>query len=600
MRPKMLVELSKFNDIAKGVSWRNYQGFLATLLSSIDSPQASSYSELVKQGRWTELVEKADGDVCTEYSTPAQHRLNHQIASVIRKYPFPEGLIKVDPEAKALEKFLASEHLCKRVNQRFACYRKVRSPHELALNTARTWIQYVLGDLKLSDIWSGCDFGAGASLGIHGHATNSARKLLSKSWSVTPGAYYYAMAALKEDDHIMELLSEHTESGYYSIDPCAFNKAFGEKARIVTNNKIAFVPKTVMVHRTIAVEPLLNGFIQKGVDSFMRKRLKRVGINLSDQTVNQRLAREGSLNHKSSEAWATIDLSSASDCISIELCRFLLPPDWFDFLNSVRSHDYELKGKVFPYHKFVSMGNGFCFPLETLIFASLCHAACKLTSSEPDFQVYGDDILIRKRVFPTLLQLLGVCGFKVNPKKTFFNGPFRESCGADWFEGEDVRPIMLDYTFDSLENILKFCNICRSKDTWECIFSESLHFLESLIPPNLKLVRPYKGEPDSALEVPWDVFMASPFSRWNRKLQCWDWVEVIHTAVRDNPVRSVAGYHIALMRGALTGVKSSCPFTERFTSRTKLRRRSYGGGWSLYLPGSIPGGIFPSLPLLPT
>jgi hypothetical protein len=585
-KSNQLKELRKFNNSLQKVSWGNYQSFLRILLSSIELDEARHALSLLEKNAWSDLVEFADYLASTEYQTPAKHRLCNQVAAVIRKYPFPDGLLPYDPERKALDTFLACEHRCKRVNQRFTAFRKVRSPDEMALSYARSFIAHVLGDFNISDVFDNCSFGAGASLGIHGNATNSAQKILSKSWSVTPGAYYYSRAALKKDFYIFELLTGRKDAPFFSLDPEEFNRSFGEKARIVDYNNIAFVPKTVKVHRTIAVEPLLNGYLQKGVDVLMRKKLKRVGINLEDQEPNKEFARKGSLTYKASDAYCTIDLSSASDSVSIELCRNLLPPEWFEFLNAIRSHNYRLNGRVIPYHKFVTMGNGFCFPLETLIFASLCAASSTICRSKQDFLVYGDDLVVRKTVFPTLIKLLSLCGFKVNRDKTFFEGPFRESCGSDWFEGEDVRPIILDYRFDSLESIFKFCNMARSKDHCKMIFYESLEFLETLIPPILKFVRPYKGNADSCLEVPWDTFMASPYSRYHRKLQCWGWVELLTTPTPDERVKRFAGYHVALMRGAVTGVTSLTPFAERYSSRTKLCRRSYAGGYCIELPGS--------------
>jgi len=596
MKPKQLSEMETFNKRMSRVSWGTFQDFTTVLLSSIEAEEARDLETLVKQGNWDNVLVYAEDLATTEYRSPAKHRLCLQLANIFRKYPYPEGLLTADPTAKALSNFLASEHKCKRVNQRFAAYSRVRSPHERVLNTARSWISYVLGNLSLSEIWENSRFGAGASVGVHGNATNLARKLLNEVWTVTPGAFVYARAAMKADIHIFELLTEPRDGGRFCLDVDAFNRAFAKKVEVVDYNKIAFVPKTALVDRTIAVEPLLNGYLQKGIDSTLRLRLKRVGLDLADQATNQELARQGSSRHAEPDAWATIDLSSASDSISIELCRFLLPPDWFDIMNSTRSPCYRLNGDSIKYHKFASMGNGFCFPLETLIFASLCHAASVESHQTPEFRVYGDDIIVRRNVFEPLLALLRVCGFKVNPKKTFNTGPFRESCGADWFEGEDVRPVMLDDAFDSLESIFKFCNICRSKEAWQGFFSEALEFLESLIPPTLRFVRPYKGNADSCLEVPWDAFMSSPFSRYKKSLQAWEWVELVHEPVRDNAVRGFARYELALTMGALLGVSSHSPFSERFTTRTKLRRVSYCGGWSITLPGFIPGPLYDGLP----
>jgi hypothetical protein len=228
------------------------------------------------------------------------------------------------------------------------------------------------------------------------------------------------------------------------------------------------------------------------------------------------------------------------------------------------------------------MGNGFCFPLETLIFASLCETAYQESSLPSDYSVYGDDIIVRKSVANRVVELLKLCGFTVNRDKTFLSGPFRESCGADWFKGEDVRPINLDYAFDSVENIFKFCNLTRSKGTLEGIFLEANEFLISLIPRSLLFTRPFKGNVDSALEVPWDVFMASSFSRYDRKINGWSWIEILKSAWPDVPVSRLPSYDVALMRGAITGSMSSVPFAERRKSRTKLRRVSHSGAVSLF------------------
>lgn len=596
MKSNLLKELSKFNSRQSKASFVTYRTFLCKMLSTTEFPQAAKALELVQREDWNGLVDYADCLSSTVFQTAREHRVCNQIAAVIRKYPFPDGLMNVDPKEAAMEKFLASEHHCKRVNQRFRLYRTCRSPNEATLQKARSYIQYVLGPFWLPDMMDGCAFGAGASIGTHGDATNLARKVLGERWSVSSGAYYYARSVLKCDIHVHELLNGVSTRSQFSVDPSLFNEAYDTRAKIVDYNKIAFVPKTVRVHRTIAVEPLLNGYLQKGVDTYLRKRLKRVGIDLSDQERNKEGARIGSLNWTSDDAFATIDLSSASDSISTELVRTLLPPEWFEYLRAIRSPSYELDGKVYPYHKFASMGNGFCFPLESLIFASLCAASYSEQSLTPDFLVYGDDLIVRKSVFQPLVQLLRTCGFRVNSAKTFNTGPFRESCGADWFSGEDVRPIYLDYALDSLQSIFKFCNMSRSKEHTAVLFGEALQYLESLVPTGLCFARPYSGNADTALQVPWDVFMASPFSRYSQKLQAWSWMEIMSTPEPDTLVRRAARYDLALIMGALRGSKSSCPFPLRFTARTKIRRVSYAGGWSIALPGFIAGRAVFQLP----
>lgn len=582
-----LSALSKCNNLLGKQAETNYFRFLDTLLGSIDHPASRELRSRLLEKDYTGLVLIADCISSTVFQTASEHRMCNQLAAVIRKYPFPKDHVMFDPRKKALETFMASERKCKRVNKKFRLFSTLRSPHEYELTLARSWIHYVLGELSLPDVMEGCNFGPGASIGIHGNATNMARKILASSWSVTPSAFYLAQAFLKTDVHIREYLVRGSRDRFFSFDNDLFNQEFASKVRFVDYNNISFVPKTVKTERTIAVEPLLNGYIQKGIDVLMRKKLKRVGIDLDDQSLNQGLAMFGSIPGLDSDPYVTIDLSSASDSVSIELCRYMLPPDWFDLLNQARSSCYMIEGVKSPYEKFTTMGNGFCFPLETLIFASLCHAATTVMSEPSDFSVYGDDIIVRSSVADRVLDLLRICGFKANREKTFLSGPFRESCGADWFEGVDVRPVTLDYRFDSVESIFKFCNLARRKPAIAAILHEGLEFLESLIPQSTKFTRPYLGNVDTALEVSLDSFLSSPFSRWNRNTQTWSWLEIQKEAWMDLSIRSRRGYDLALTRGALTGSQSKTPFAERRKTRTKVRRISYAGGWSLYLPGSL-------------
>ncbi len=587
MKSQVLAQLRSCNRHLRDKSHETYVTFMDVLLRSIDHDEARELRAALLKRDFDTLVMIADRISSTTYLTAGEHRLCNQLSSLVRKYPFPKGLILLNPRDKALKTFLHAEQKCKRVNQRFKLFSKLRSPHEYTLSRARSWIAHVLGPFDLSSVQSECGFGPGASIGVHGNTTNQARKLLAKEWTVTPGAFYYAYAAMSKDIHVMELLNRRPDSPFFAADNFQMFENYRKKIRVVDNNKITFVPKTVKTERTIAVEPLLNGYLQTGVDTYMRKRLKRVGIDLRDQSVNQKLAREGSLPF-TVDPLVTLDLSHASDSISTELCRDLLPPDWFDYLNQIRSHSYELGGRVVPFHKFVTMGNGFCFPLETLIFASLCHVSYDENSSDRFYSVYGDDIIVRQSVAATLLRNLKVCGFTVNESKTFLSGPFRESCGADWFEGKDVRPVNLKNAFDSLESIIKFCNVSRSKDVWKDILSDGLDFLESLIPPRLRFVRPYSGQPESALEVPFDVFITSPYARWNRKLYCWEWTELVTSAEPDVRIKRFAGYDVALTRGALTGSISSVPFAERRKTRTKTRRVGNAGVLSTWSSGCSP------------
>ena len=83
------------------------------------------------------------------------------------------------------------------------------------------------------------------------------------------------------------------------------------------------------------------------------------------------------------------------------------------------------------------MGNGFTFPLESLIFFALAHSVCKPGET---VSVYGDDIIVPTHRYEALVQLLTATGFLVNTDKSFSTGPFRESCGHDYLSGINIRP----------------------------------------------------------------------------------------------------------------------------------------------------------------
>jgi len=210
---------------------------------------------------------------------------------------------------------------------------------------------------------------------------------------------------------------------------------------ITRGNRWSSVPKTALTDRAIGIEPTLNLAVQLGVGKALRMRLNRWGLLLDNsQDLHRNLARLGSING----SLATIDLSSASDTVCTALVRAIIPDVWLELLESSRSPTTKLPdGRIVHLEKFSSMGNGYTFELETLIFASICHyvadvAKVKLTPG--NFSVYGDDIIVPSVLADAVQRLLTLCGFTVNSKKSFSDGLFRESCGGDYFDGVAVRP----------------------------------------------------------------------------------------------------------------------------------------------------------------
>lgn len=208
----------------------------------------------------------------------------------------------------------------------------------------------------------------------------------------------------------------------------------GLKCRQTLANRVEFVPKNWKTARTIACEPEGNVFLQLAFDKYIKRRLMfKFGLNLKSQFRNQELAHQGSIDG----SVATIDLSMASDTLAFNTVAWMLPHPWFQLLNRVRSP--RSRGEIeVNYAKFSSMGNGATFSLETLVFA----AAAKAVGSRL-VCVYGDDIVIETELVSDLLRLLRFLGFVINTEKSHVAGPFRESCGANWYNGHDVTPVYL-------------------------------------------------------------------------------------------------------------------------------------------------------------
>lgn len=242
-------------------------------------------------------------------------------------------------------------------------------------------------------------------------------------------------------------------------------------------NRFTTVPKDAKTDRGICIEPLGNLWVQLGIGGYLKRRLAAVGLKVgrntppsdpiqqllvapsSDgQSFHRRAAREGSLSGK----WGTIDLSNASDTVAFELVRWVLPPDWFDLLCAARSPFSHVEGRWHKLEKFSSMGNGFTFELETLLFSAILASATGLKVGETVF-VYGDDILIPSEYGDLAMAVLRAVGFTPNSRKSFHTGPFRESCGGDYFAGVDVRSVYADGDFSTPGEWIALHNNLRAR-----------------------------------------------------------------------------------------------------------------------------------------
>ena len=338
-----------------------------------------------------------------------------------------------DLEAEALRRFTASEAQCKESNERILSSRGkvIDSSTSAVLFAARRKISRLLGDFSWSKLEQGYGWGPGATNDMSRRRAFVDLKLCELPISVTSRARSIFECVLKADLHWSACVLGVRVGDI--LGPFSFR----DDVFLITEEcVIDTVPKNAKTHRVIAKEPRANGFLQKGAGSYVRRRLRRVGINLDSQEANQDGAKRAY-----QDRLATLDLKAASDSMPIELVYELLPLDWAHALDQLRSHKAKMpSGETITLQKFSSMGNGFTFELETLVFWAIASSVADQLSNRERVLVYGDDIIVSADIAEEVVRQLAFTGFTVNKEKSFITGNFYESCGKHYFKGEDVTP----------------------------------------------------------------------------------------------------------------------------------------------------------------
>lgn len=368
----------------------------------------------------------------TAYTDASTFRSDYLAAKLLSK--FKSGVKTQDlRRRKAAEaKFRACEVHLQTV--RSTLYEAIRSNAVLRdiLYLAKEKIASILGEIDTAHYVDLCSFGPGSSTSIPRRKAHPSNKYLSAD--VTASASTFVS---------------------WFFQDAGFPRP---KFNLVEYSRVEFVPKNFKSDRIIAVEPDWNIFFQKGAGKMIRKCLRKVGIDLDRQSeFHGWLSRLASLDG----SHATLDLTSASDTVATCLLRFLLPDKWFIFLNSLRTNCVKLGDEMIYVRKFSSMGNGFTFELESLVFYALAYATAAKTGTRGSVSVFGDDIIIPTGAVKQFEIVLQQCGFILNPEKSYSTGLFRESCGYHFFDGWDCKPLYIKNELNHDSERFKFCNALR-------------------------------------------------------------------------------------------------------------------------------------------
>jgi len=227
---------------------------------------------------------------------------------------------------------------------------------------------------------------------------------------------------------------------------------------LVQGNVMFTVPKNSEIDRCACKEPDINMFVQKGIGNHFRRALRKLGIDLNDQSINRSLAQYGS----KTGSLATVDLSAASDSVTTALCEALLPTLWYSLLMTTRSsHTSVYEGTWHCNEMMSSMGNGFTFELESLLFYAIARTVCIIKGVRGRISVYGDDLIVPVTAYQPLEAALTFLGFSFNQLKSYERTPFRESCGGHYYGGLDITPFYIKGPPKKIMDVIHLCNQIR-------------------------------------------------------------------------------------------------------------------------------------------
>lgn len=349
-------------------------------------------------------------------------------------------------------------------------------------------------------------------------------------------------------------------SGYFKPYPSSKTKI-----KIVKEDRLCevkFVKKDSRGPRVISKEPLHQLRAQMSFFTWMSKRLERVTkrrVNFVDQSINQRLACQGSIDG----SWATLDLKDASDRVSIRLIRQVFrhsPVKWF--LQNMRSTHYKLpSGNTGELHSVSGMGSGLTFPiLAFIVHLSVCTSLCEALRLPFDrvsrnVYVYGDDLIVPTEYVHLAKAGLEKSGLLVNDEKSYSSGYFRESCGGDYIKGNFCAPTRLK---------LSFCDLPtpeRARDG--LVLSRDAKLITALVAHTHELRRNGLNKSAEYLEVQLSKLIPMPYvgsgspvlGRWT-----WDSTLVYQQATRGD-CESPDGYvYAAVSTPVNLDARSRCPY----------------------------------------
>jgi hypothetical protein len=304
------------------------------------------------------------------------------------------------------------------------------------------------------------------------------------------------------------------------------------------SSRLITVPKDMKGPRLIAAEPISNQYCQQAILSFL---VNGVHTGLLSEQINffdQDLSRSMALSASADEKFATIDLKHASDSVSCWLVErfFNRNRSLLEALMASRTASCVFPdGETMNLKKFTTMGAATTFPVQSIIFATICIAAecwlegitdyvgCRdfMRKKSAGSRVFGDDLIVPTDAAKLVIQILNYLGFEVNTSKSFWTGKFREACGIAAYDGVNVTQTYVLEVYDesrpsTLASVRDCSNNLHLAGWWK-----TASVLASTVPErirkNLPVVQAESGCPGWVSYVGYSV--QGLRKRWNASLQ---------------------------------------------------------------------------------
>ncbi len=395
----------------------------------LDSPVSLACAIQARYGDWQGVLNRKV--VPSSYVDPQHYSRDNAALCFLKKNPYVPAFSAKQRRESCVQAWQRSEFQCFETNQRLAFFEvsplSEGAPAEFLRRVRKqliVWLGYGPSDEELH---SSARHGPGTTFSSSVRSPTAADKY-QEIPTLTHSATWFLASVVGTK------WGEQIASRYVS--------SYRDCIQFTRGNRFTTVPKTSVTDRGIAIEGSLNVYFQLAVGTALRNRLKRsCGWDLDvAQDIHRKMACLGSIDG----SFSTLDLSNASDTVSKSLVRILFNNTrWLSVFEDLRSSHTFVDGRWHLLEKFSSMGNGFTFELETLIFAAVCCEVAKLCGYEGqlgrDVFVFGDDLIVPGGSSNLLIRTLSWLGFSINEAKSFVDGPFRESCGEDFFDGVNVR-----------------------------------------------------------------------------------------------------------------------------------------------------------------